>query len=90
MTISVILMSSSAQTCSRCPLTPPSISRECQQDRADDHHAFHEDAKPGDLSLQLGTRPRSSSVQLRMTCNSVYLFGILVRLERPGGLEGRY
>ena len=28
---------------------------ECQQNRADDHHAFHEGAKPGDLSLQLGT-----------------------------------
>ena len=23
---------------------------------ADDHHAFHEDAKPGDLTGQLGTR----------------------------------
>ncbi len=49
MTISVILMSSSAQTCSRCPLTPPSISPERHQHRADDHHAFHEDAEPGDL-----------------------------------------
>ncbi len=27
---------------------------------ADDHHAFHEDAKPGDLSLQLDTRPFNS------------------------------
>jgi len=31
---------------------------------ADDHHAFHEDAKPGDLSLQLPTRSSSSSNQL--------------------------
>ena len=32
---------------------------------ADDHHAFHEDAKPGDLSLQLlPIRWRSSSNQL--------------------------
>jgi len=31
----------------------------------DDHHAFHEDAKPGDLSLQLlPIRWRSSSNQL--------------------------
>ena len=30
---------------------------------ADDHHAFHEDAKPGDLSFQLSTRSRSSSNQ---------------------------
>ena len=65
MTTSVILMSSSAQTCSCCPLTPPSISRECQRDRADDHHAFHEDAKPGDLSLHLGTRRFSSSKKFR-------------------------
>ena len=28
---------------------------------ADDHHAFHEDAKPGDLGLQFGTLCRSSS-----------------------------
>ncbi len=28
-----------------------------------DHHAFHEDAKPGDLSLQLGTRRFNSSNQ---------------------------
>ncbi len=28
---------------------------------ADDHHAFHEDAKPGDLMGQLGTRRFSSS-----------------------------
>ena len=27
---------------------------------ADDHHAFHEDAKPGDLSLQLPTRSSNS------------------------------
>ena len=27
---------------------------------ADDHHAFHEDAKLGDLSLQLGTSSFSS------------------------------
>ena len=29
-----------------------------------DHHAFHEDAKPGDLSLQFPIRWRSSSNQL--------------------------
>ena len=28
---------------------------------ADDHHAFHEDAKPGDLVGQLGTRSCNSS-----------------------------
>ena len=37
------------------------------------HHAFHEDAKPGDLTGQLGTRSFNSSAQLRMTCNSVAL-----------------
>ena len=31
---------------------------------ADDHHAFHEDAKPGDRAGQLGTRALSSSNQL--------------------------
>ena len=61
MTISVILMSSSAQTYSRYPLTPPCINPECQQDRTDDHHAFNEDAQPGDLSLQSGTSRFSSS-----------------------------
>ncbi len=34
---------------------PPRLEPERQQDRADDHHAFHEDAKPGDLAGQLGT-----------------------------------
>ena len=44
-----------------CPFLhpiPPSINPERQQDRAYDHHAFHEDAKPGDLTGQLGTRWR--------------------------------
>ena len=31
---------------------PPFIQPQRQQDRAYNHHAFHEDAKPGDLSLQ--------------------------------------
>ena len=31
---------------------------------ADHHHAFHEDAKPGDLSLQLGARRFNSSKKL--------------------------
>ena len=31
---------------------------------ADDHHAFHEDAKPGDLTAQFGTRRFSSSKKL--------------------------
>ena len=31
------------------------------QPAADDHHAFHEDAKPGDLTVQLGTRRFNSS-----------------------------
>ena len=35
------------------PLIPPRLDPERQQYRADDHHAFHEDAKPVDLSLQL-------------------------------------
>ena len=30
---------------------------------ADDHHTFHEDAKPGDLSLQLPIRSSNSSNQ---------------------------
>ena len=29
---------------------------------ADDHHAFHEDAKPGDMTGQLGTRSLASAV----------------------------
>ena len=36
---------------------------------ADDHHAFHEDAKPGDLSLQLPIRWRSSSNQFTTRMN---------------------
>ena len=32
--------------------------------RADYHHPFHEDAKPGVLSLQLPTRSLNSSAQL--------------------------
>ncbi len=36
---------------------------------ADDHHAFHEDAKPGDLTGQFGTLRFSSSVQLSTTIN---------------------
>ncbi len=36
---------------------------------ADDHHAFHEDARPGDLGLQLGIRWRSSSNQFTRTRN---------------------
>ncbi len=35
----------------------------------DDHHAFHEDAKPGDLSFQLPIRWRSSSNQFVTTMN---------------------
>ena len=31
---------------------------------AHDHHAFHEDAKPGDLTGQFGTRRFSSSKKL--------------------------
>ncbi len=46
------------------PLLPPRLNPERQQDRADDHHAFHEDAKPGDLNGQLGTRRFSSSKKL--------------------------
>ncbi len=34
---------------------PPRINPERQQDRPDDHDAFHEDAEPGDLGLQFGT-----------------------------------
>ncbi len=37
---------------------------------ADDHHAFHEDAKPGDRSLQFPIRWRSSSNQLVTTMSS--------------------
>ena len=35
--------------------------RDGVQDRAYNHHAFHEDAEPRDLGLQLGTRRFSSS-----------------------------
>ncbi len=38
---------------------------------ADDHHAFHEDAKPGDLSLQFPIRSRSSSNQFTTTIKSL-------------------
>ncbi len=39
---------------------------------ADDHHAFHEDAKPGDLAGQLGTCSSNSSNQFvtRMNLSS--------------------
>ncbi len=43
------------------PSLPPRLKPERQQDRAYDHHAFHEDAEPGDLGLQLGTPVLSSS-----------------------------
>ncbi len=36
---------------------------------ADDHHASHEDAKPGDLSLQLPSRSRSSVNQFSTRMN---------------------
>ena len=29
---------------------PPRLNHESQQDGRDDHHPFHDDAKPGDLS----------------------------------------
>ena len=38
---------------------------------APDHHAFHEDAEPGDLGLQLGTRRFSSSKKLRTSMTVV-------------------
>ena len=38
---------------------------------ADDHHAFHEDAKPGDLSLQLPIRAFNSSAQFSNQMSSV-------------------
>ena len=38
---------------------------------ADDHHAFHEDAKPGDLTGQLGTRSFSSSKKFRTRMSSL-------------------
>ncbi len=37
---------------------------------ADDHHAFHEDAKPGDLAGQFGTRSLSSSNQFTTSITS--------------------
>ena len=43
------------------------IRSERQQNRADDHHAFHADAKPGDLAGQLGTRALSSSKKFSAT-----------------------
>ena len=49
------------------PLIPPRLNPERQQDRAYDHHAFHEDAEPGDLRLQLGTRRFSSSKKFSTT-----------------------
>ncbi len=36
---------------------------------ADNHHAFHEDAKPGELALQLGTRRFNSSKKFRTRTN---------------------
>jgi len=40
---------------------PPFIQPQRQQDRPDDHNAFHEDAQPGDGACQLGIRCFSSS-----------------------------
>ena len=40
---------------------PPSLEPERQQDRADDHHAFHSDPQPGDFARQFGTRRFSSA-----------------------------
>ena len=42
----------------------------------DDHHAFHEDAKPGDLTGQLGTRRFNSSNQFSIQMISVLEFTI--------------
>ncbi len=41
----------------------------------DDHHAFHEDAKPGDPTGQFGTRSFHSSKKFRTRTN---LFGLLL------------
>ena len=49
------------------PLIPSRLKPERQQDRADDHHAFHEDAKPGDLSLQFPPIRSRSSVNQFLT-----------------------
>ncbi len=43
---------------------------------ADDHHAFHEDAKPGDLTGQLGTRRFNSSNQFSIQTISALEFTI--------------
>ena len=42
-------------------------------DGGDDHHAFHKDAKPGDLTGQSGTRCFSSSKKFSTTIKSVSL-----------------
>ena len=57
-----------------------------------DHHAFHEDAKPGDLSLQLGTRRFSSSKKLWTTkrCPPTPCSKVLITSRRSSSCETEY
>ncbi len=52
---------------------------------ADDNDAFHEDAKPGDLSLQFPIRWRSSSNQLVTITNGVPSLRRTLCLRPNGG-----
>ena len=53
---------------------------------ADDHHAFHEDAKPGDLGLQLPIRWRSSSKKFWTIWTCLSIDGSLLTItKRPSG-----
>ena len=53
------------------PPFPVRLSAARSMPGAHHHHAFHEDAEPGDLGLQLPIRSFSSSKKFRMTWNSV-------------------
>ena len=46
---------------------------------ADDHYGFHEDAKPGDLSLQSGTSSFNSSKKFWTRMSWVPVFSSLAR-----------
>ncbi len=60
---------------------------------AHDRHAFHEDAKPGDLTRQLGTRSFNSSNQLvtRMSrCAPKADSDWTARTRSPSGWRSQY
>ena len=71
----------------------PEVGRASGLERAYDHHAFHEDAEPGDWGHQLGTRRFSSSKKFWTSTNprgassSVLLaYGRAIRNRSPSSL----